>query len=828
MATQSPSLPGTLTNEQLVYETYTLIERYRLDPLFRNKLNRVLEVSKKPIVPELRRPLSLYMYVIAQVSPKFSFNPYAKEVKPSDLANLFSHYRVDQNGQRILETIIQTRKAAEVEALTPEELRVAQEAHDKPNDEEHHDIIDKLLHKKEEEHKSAGSPQHSAVSHPPQTSPSPLPAQSPTSLQPTDAPSTPLRTNQQAASNSRPFRGQVPQTATPKASSPDPGGQRVDISSGPWATIATPSPQPLQPTPTIFTPDSLSLEVTEEMVPETVEVALPQVDIESPPEEPERPWLDLPSTPHIPSIPEPIINTAKDVESAAERAVHRGVVKAPGLLNKGLKEGVNQLMGPRTVGGLLGQGGRAALAGQAASGLATGGVSTAITFLGFSAKHKKTIIIVGAAVLFLLFYVVLYQPLLKSSALLGIPGDQDPLGNTITMPQTQPNPNPQTSTELAACGFVRGGESSQPKQYKSQKLLGYITEAAAQANMPPALLAAFIRVESPSAVNFTDADVDNYTCTPQNTSVDGALGLMQIIPTFSHRTDAICKDCISNGARYFGKTADTLTKEDYCDVRKNIMIGTGFIIKKLEAYKYVNGGNWNDAWTDDKGAISSLVRGYYGCVRYPTCDSNGVGGGPFSYADDVFNSLQACKIAQTTPQPSPPTSTPNNLSQALIDQFGLNMSEFSERQQKWAWDKLSSVSNTNFVKLIHGRERLITVAKVDAGSHQESCKKIYVRDNNDEQTFNVVLFHELGHIIYHCNDEALARTREHTSVRAQEGSVTAYGQRDVTEDYPEMIAYYLNLSITERTNDARNIVPYANGRYPLHFNLARSILGKYP
>ncbi|MBI2337821.1 hypothetical protein HYU95_01425 [Candidatus Daviesbacteria bacterium] len=196
---------------------------------------------------------------------------------------------------------------------------------------------------------------------------------------------------------------------------------------------------------------------------------------------------------------------------------------------------------------------------------------------------------------------------------------------------------PTGSSDISQCKFTRGDHNPKETSFKSNLLLSYIQEAAQKANIPPVVLAAFIRVESPSTSGMSDDQITNYAanCAESPTK---ALGIMQIQPpgTTSARGDpASCDDCIDAGAKLVGKTVSTMTTADYCDPRTSIIVGGGWILKKMNKLGLGDGTKWDTAWTNDRKAIETLVRTYYGDILYPNSNT-----GPFNYADDVWTSIQ--------------------------------------------------------------------------------------------------------------------------------------------------------------------------------------------
>lgn len=264
-------------------------------------------------------------------------------------------------------------------------------------------------------------------------------------------------------------------------------------------------------------------------------------------------------------------------------------------------------------------------------------------------KKKAALLLLGS---FLLFG--LAAGLLGALNPAGTPTGTNPVAGTLP-------------SDISQCKFERAGDGTSHKiSYKSPLLLTYIQEASRLTNIPPAVLAAFIRVESPSAVNFSDDQVKSYQCIfsgpGRNVSESGALGIMQIQPQGSKSTagqPASCDDCIDAGAKLIGKTVATMTNQDYCDPRTSVIVGAGWILKKMtkptpySSKTYGDGTRWNDAWTDDREAINKMVDGYYGCLKYPSCSS-----GPYDYSSDVWNSIQSCKTTSTGGTTTTPITIP--------------------------------------------------------------------------------------------------------------------------------------------------------------------------
>lgn len=396
-------------------------------------------------------------------------------------------------------------------------------------------------------------------------------------------------------------------------------------------------------------------------------------------------------------------------------------------------------------------------------------------------------------------------------------------------------------TDISSCQFTRANESA---SYKSSLLLGYISEASNLSGIPPAILAAFIRVESPYSVNMNDDQTRNYASTC-SVSPTGALGIMQIQPpgTTSARGDpASCDDCIDAGAALVGKTVSTMTRQDYCDPRISIIVASGWMLKKMNNLGYNNTGKWSPAWTSDRTAINALVNTYYGCLQYGgTTECTG----PYNYGEDVYNGAQNCNVSPAPPAGSPaPRSTPPPtgalaVKQEILTKFGITMNGFDDTHLQWAWEKLWDVSNTNLHSYISG----ITITQ-GPGSEKTGLSTLRLEQYSSKELFKLVLMHEFGHFV---QDNGLSRNlpvlpAAHQNAFASEGGVTYYAihateaacnsYSNIQEDYAEMVAYYLNPGVNIAVARCGSTfleftAPDLQHNFPLHYNVVRTVLGPY-
>lgn len=200
--------------------------------------------------------------------------------------------------------------------------------------------------------------------------------------------------------------------------------------------------------------------------------------------------------------------------------------------------------------------------------------------------------------------------------------------------------------------------------------------------------------------------------------------------------------------------------------------------------------------------------------------------------------------------PSPNPSTPANLQQAIKSEFGITMENYDQESLRWTYNKLTSVSRTTkFIDLV----RNTTITKLPDGTSRFlglgrdgrcEARRSSVTRTPSEQEFNLILTHELGHVIYYCNQDPQNQRSRHSNVYQKEPGITKYGQTGcgyaerqgvdprpyaMQEDYADMIAFYLNPGVSDSIRGPECSIPaepFGNGRNPEHLNLVKSILDK--
>jgi hypothetical protein len=150
-----------------------------------------------------------------------------------------------------------------------------------------------------------------------------------------------------------------------------------------------------------------------------------------------------------------------------------------------------------------------------------------------------------------------------------------------------------------------------------------------------------------------------------------------------------------------------------------------------------------------------------------------------------------------------PPNYPADLQQAILDTFGVNVRGYGPEHLKWIWEKLWDVSGTKFNGYIRGVYLQGRPASKQ-GSRQVGCggpTSIILEEYNPEDLFKFLFTHELGHYIRNCSKGEIVRLAEHLDIFNTEGPISYYAGHTATctglnngpsEDYADMVAYYLN------------------------------------
>lgn len=215
----------------------------------------------------------------------------------------------------------------------------------------------------------------------------------------------------------------------------------------------------------------------------------------------------------------------------------------------------------------------------------------------------------------------------------------------------------------------------------------------------------------------------------------------------------------------------------------------------------------------------------------------------------------------TSPQPAgglagstistAPVNRPANLQQAIQTEFGVTMNGYSDRGLGFAYDMFTRYKNTKFINLIKGTQVHNIPPAGEAGADDNYCRSqsgpgiVVLDDFSDQNEFVLKFTHELGHVIFSCQQDSASRRTEHEGIWSSEGGITPYGQANISncdphtwppqkprfargEDYAEMIAFYLNQDAKDQYRGpcSSNEAPFKTTKYPKHLDLARRILSK--
>lgn len=203
--------------------------------------------------------------------------------------------------------------------------------------------------------------------------------------------------------------------------------------------------------------------------------------------------------------------------------------------------------------------------------------------------------------------------------------------------------------------------------------------------------------------------------------------------------------------------------------------------------------------------------------------------------NDVVSSIKIGGGAGVTP------NTAGGLRAAIINELGITMNGFDVPHLEWAYKKLTDVSETtNFKNYITGTT--ITAIPDGSGSERWAPKQLRLAQYPSNALFNVILVHELGHVIREDNLRDTILWNDHLEAYRNDGPITNYARTACTypasqqtegarqaEDFAEMVTYYLNSAELPRTATCANSgesgnPPYQNGGFPAHYNVMGRLL----
>ncbi len=361
-----------------------------------------------------------------------------------------------------------------------------------------------------------------------------------------------------------------------------------------------------------------------------------------------------------PRVPAGLTNLGKNLASRANIFLSRNIVGIArtglGAFAGGVLTGGNPLA---MIAGGVGGATSKAWGGRVLNGSINAGVRIS------NQVSRGGLNLVGPRKRYLAFLLLLLGSVALFSAFTG--AGTPPPGSGIT-----PTPGPGgVGGNIASCTFTRSGSS---KPIKSTKLISIFQEVAAKSGVPASVLASLAMHESET---FTSSALDSHDAFGSDITIGsgckyfglpsfglgssptGALGIMQVQPTKTvhdqiwqswqatrppgsinmktfEEAGAYSTDGVRRGAEMIGKTADSLTLQDFCDVRTSAYLGAGVLISK-------NGGR--PPTTGDE--INKSVCSYYGSI----CTY-----GPYNYGEEAKADFQNCQPATPTPGGPPGTA----------------------------------------------------------------------------------------------------------------------------------------------------------------------------
>lgn len=225
--------------------------------------------------------------------------------------------------------------------------------------------------------------------------------------------------------------------------------------------------------------------------------------------------------------------------------------------------------------------------------------------------------------------------------------------------------------------------------------------------------------------------------------------------------------------------------------------------------------------TSAVGEVTEEQRKAAGCEAPP--DSNiPVGGGPAGPCQDA---------------PPPPP----DIRAAIIAKWGITLN-ITQEQLPWAWKEFHQIDCYGFLQDLRG-------ALVDSWGNgyaqQFSCPgsngdygptDVMFSNQWTGEFMGAILSHELTHVWQFCAPRGEQNRLEIPAAYSGEGGVSRYSREGCgyssgfpslyNEDHADTIALYMNPNVGELTCGYGDPNPFAGGRHPLHFGLARRGLGR--
>lgn len=223
---------------------------------------------------------------------------------------------------------------------------------------------------------------------------------------------------------------------------------------------------------------------------------------------------------------------------------------------------------------------------------------------------------------------------------------------------------------------------------------------------------------------------------------------------------------------------------------------------------------------------------------------------------------------QPTTTQTPLTGSGSQLAQQIKQNYGVNVGPYSDAQMQAIASSLAQLAKApGFVPLMQKIGPTLAPTQGQLSADFDANLNCFVSTKTTPFTPQIIdsgmqtgfltytIAHELGHIIYYCGGPQSFKN-EHRNAYSQEGGVSAYGEPfsggqlqtaidpgdsqfgasctgspAIAEDYAEMVAYYLVPNFPENGSSCKGRTkfgdwPYANGKNPLHLNVAKQIFGE--
>ncbi len=210
---------------------------------------------------------------------------------------------------------------------------------------------------------------------------------------------------------------------------------------------------------------------------------------------------------------------------------------------------------------------------------------------------------------------------------------------------------------------------------------------------------------------------------------------------------------------------------------------------------------------------------------------------PFVYAQDATVKTKVGNPSEDVNSTECNSPLPSgDIQQSIKDQFGITMNGFDQTHLQWAWEKFCGSANTKFNQLVKGS----TIEAIAGLSQQIGCFKgtsVQLGQYQPKALFQFILTHELGHVIRNCHPRNIILYSKHIEAYNSEGAVSYYGGHaaactgsdNLSEDYADMIAYYVNpeagIATVKCAPNATPPNPYFVAKdKPAHHNVVKGVL----